>query len=634
MFIFRVGLFAGILVLGVLARLTNFDFIVKAIPGHLYFIDTDGYYHLRRLAYFLQNFPSSLEFDLMTNWPAGGAVDWPNGFLWFVGLPLKLLGVNSALALETGASVVMIITGLFVSVLAYVWALRVFKSVGLSLLVMLLVALNVLIIRFSCLGQLDHHILEALYPLAGLIVFDQMLSSSRASWAWALLMAVLWTVGPMISSSLVFVWGAWAAVAYFVYADRINLKAFLTFASIAVLLVFAAYAFGWTRASGPFDLKHLSLFHGLVSLLCLGLCSVAFLWPQRRSVLALGGIALSVLLWLLQWPAPFYYAMKSALDYVFGKNWALQNVGEANYIFQHFEDINFSFMHLNFGYGVWLLLLAPFCLLAWRILSTPERASLVALLVLSIPGVVQKRFSQLMVVLFLIFLVGLISRLSSFVDLGRNTASARRIILSLLALMTLLPGAHYGFAPAVTPRDYVDGGTLALSLKAFDIPQDKVWARLGSSERPEGAVWTYTNLGHAMQYYTGLGVVSNSFYQSEGMLREVALRTTKDSDELLKTLQDQDFLYAVLADDFHAFDMLLRMFDVPHNRFLTNFTDAFGQNSTSIDLKELEAFAWVRWLVADVGGEPQGLSTLVTHRFDVPYFHTYVKILKIQELIQ
>src|SRR5690606_22024377 len=95
--------------LAIVIRLANFETVFTDITGHLNFIDTDNYYYLRRLAYFLVNFPDPLVFDHTADWPVGRLVDWPEGFLWLVGLPLWLIGVDTYRELEIGASIISVL---------------------------------------------------------------------------------------------------------------------------------------------------------------------------------------------------------------------------------------------------------------------------------------------------------------------------------------------------------------------------------------------------------------------------------------------------------------------------------------------------------------------------------------------
>ncbi|PIR23583.1 MAG: hypothetical protein COV44_02035, partial [Deltaproteobacteria bacterium CG11_big_fil_rev_8_21_14_0_20_45_16] len=92
-------------------RVSNYQEVLANFFGHLNFYDPDSYYQLRRLAYFVQNFPDYQIFDPLLNWPKGSWVPWSEGFLFLFGLPLKLFGVNNFHSLEMGASMISVIWG-------------------------------------------------------------------------------------------------------------------------------------------------------------------------------------------------------------------------------------------------------------------------------------------------------------------------------------------------------------------------------------------------------------------------------------------------------------------------------------------------------------------------------------------
>ncbi len=67
--------------------------VVRALPvrnvfidGHVYFTDSDSYYHLRRIAYNLASFPSTLDHDPYLNFPVGAKAIWPQTLDWLLAL--------------------------------------------------------------------------------------------------------------------------------------------------------------------------------------------------------------------------------------------------------------------------------------------------------------------------------------------------------------------------------------------------------------------------------------------------------------------------------------------------------------------------------------------------------------------
>ena len=75
---------------------------VRALPwptvlgsDRLYFTGMDAYYHMRRILYSLERFPSVLDFDPYVNFPHGAKAIWPplfDGALAWLVLPFYRMG--------------------------------------------------------------------------------------------------------------------------------------------------------------------------------------------------------------------------------------------------------------------------------------------------------------------------------------------------------------------------------------------------------------------------------------------------------------------------------------------------------------------------------------------------------------
>ena len=248
-----------LLFIGAAIRLSNTNFVLVNMTGHLNFIDTDCYYYLRRFAHFVQNFPSLMIFDPIADWPTGSVVDWPEGFLLLLGIPLKLMGVDSFQSLEVSISVLMLILGLISALVIYFCSLRLMRSILSCYLVLFFACTNFLLVRFSCLGQVDHHILESLFP--PLILFLSYLSFIDRYRAASIVLGFVLAFSLSVSSSSLFVIFSFFMAYALVFGSRQNIFLFAqTIGTFFVILI--PYAIWGVRSKGdPMAVTYASYFH-------------------------------------------------------------------------------------------------------------------------------------------------------------------------------------------------------------------------------------------------------------------------------------------------------------------------------------------------------------------------------------
>ena len=66
----------------------------RMLAGGVHLRDPDGWYHLRRILYSIENFPAALTTDPYVAWPTGAKPIWPPVFDW---LPIPPGSVPSCL---------------------------------------------------------------------------------------------------------------------------------------------------------------------------------------------------------------------------------------------------------------------------------------------------------------------------------------------------------------------------------------------------------------------------------------------------------------------------------------------------------------------------------------------------------
>jgi len=603
----------------IVVRLSNYKFVFANFTGHLNFIDTDCYYYLRRLVHFISNFPSLMLFDVSADWPRGSWVDWPEGFLLLVGIPLKVLGVSDFRSLELGVTVVMITLGMISAVSAILLAQKVIRSFWLCLVVFILASVNFLLVRFSCLGQVDHHIVEAILPPLVLWMMYSAYGEKPVKGAQYLLAFIL-AFSLLLSSSSLFIFGVFHFLYAVVFGNRSNLRAFLT-ANFVTLIVLLPYVIWSVHLRGdPASITQPSFFHIVLIIFCTGFSAGSVAFRSKIVWFAAAFLALVSFCYIFRWPDVLVRPLLGALHYVFARGGILANVSEAAPIFRNYNEMNFDFMHLNFGYLIWALPLAWVVLLGWKKLTMHERAFFVWLSLMSIPGIFQKRFSQLIVIGFIVFLVWGTEKIASFFERRRDAVSA--LLASIVMLATTAPMMSYGFAPQGSPRDRVDLGASAYFLKSLDIKEEDAWNRLAGKAPVESGIWANPNMGHMLQYFTGYGVVVNSFYHDSSMREDLNIRLAKSEEELRKKFSELKLRYAILADDFMYFDMLLNIFSVSDVEIVTHQMQG-GRMVPTIRMDVAQNYAWSRLMMQDWNAA--GFKRLFSNRFSEPHFYTFVK---------
>jgi hypothetical protein len=638
-FLIRLGLVLICLGLAAFVRIHNKDFVLSPRTGHFNFIDTDCYYYARRLVHYIANFPNIMVFDPLLDWPRGAAVDWPEGFLLLLGFPLKMAGVSNFAQLELGISLMMIGLGLLCCLIIFNSASTIIKDINLRILLLAFAACNFLLVRFSCLGQVDHHIVEAIFP--PLIFWLSLRAFENRSIASSIFLGLLLTYSLTISSSSLFVITAFFGAYGFILGSSSNRKHFILF-FLALIASLSAYAYWSVSRRGSWLADNYPSYFHVVFVSCLAALSIAVATWRRKALWLIGGAAImGCLFHLLNWPLVLVYPLRTACDYVFGKSGVLQNVSEAFPIYASFDGVALGFMHINFGLLIYLL---PF---VWILnffpkkYSTEERTLFFLLSVVSIPAIAQKRFSHLMIGLYLIYLIWLLSQLvermrqpdflksrmpikcSPLLNQPWFPSAAVTTLICVWTLFTILiPMTLGGLAPYGSPRDAVDLGTSQVFLDKLKMDPQLAWDRLAGKVSVTEGIWANPNMGHMLLYYTGLGTVNNSFYHPQSFNLDFELRNIESTEELKKKLIENKIRYFILADDFQFFELQFQLVGKKSVRFKER-RNVNGQMVTGWLMDELTKLAWVRLLTADQ--EVENIKRIFSVRFDERHYYTFLR---------
>lgn len=148
--------------------------------GSVLFYGPDSYYHMRRILYTVNHFPSTLWFDSYIDYPKGLELTWPPLFD-ILGAAIALLG-GSTYGAEMMASLLPPLLGALTVAIIYLAAREMFDTrIGLASAFFLTISSYA--VAVNSFGYIDHHALEML--LLSLIVLSLLLSAKDMRWSAA-----------------------------------------------------------------------------------------------------------------------------------------------------------------------------------------------------------------------------------------------------------------------------------------------------------------------------------------------------------------------------------------------------------------------------------------------------------------
>lgn len=227
--------------------------------------DADATYHLRRVVYFLHNFPATLATDSYVQFPHGSKIIWPAFLdvcfglvLWPVHALAEITHSDSIHAVSVASAWLPPIIGSATVALTFLLARKRFgHNQGLVAALLLSVLGGHWV--YSQLGALDHHVVVSLVSLLILSSMLQLLSSAHK---------------PLQQASLL---GLWVGLGILVWPGN------LLYAGLALLGLAVAALLASDKAA------RLHRFHGLAAASAVAICCVAPFclgqeWPQWSSL--------------------------------------------------------------------------------------------------------------------------------------------------------------------------------------------------------------------------------------------------------------------------------------------------------------------------------------------------------------
>lgn len=597
----------ALLILGILIRLSTWTQIYQDATKELHFFGPDSFYQLRRLVYFLENFPETLFFDPLINWPVGMSVAWSEAFTWIMGLPLWVVGATEGLAMEMGASLQMLLLGLVVIFLSYSLANERFGRPE-AFLAGFLACVSLGVTKHSALGVFDHHIFEILFPGFALwLIFRKPQAKLNAIFLGGLIFASLW----ISVASFISLLGILALVFYRLETKSMKSSALLWIvaASLIPSVVYALWRASFDSSAfvvPRFSMLHVLVLCGLwVPLILRGfIYSRRFYWSAALGMCVLGGASLFIFeLWGL--------GVKQALLYVMGGSGSLALISEAQAVWNQHGAWDYQFIPAHFGYLLPLLLIPFFHLNSIK--KWPWEFLIPFLVMLPI-CLLQKRFSHLILIPYFLVLVWCTRLL-----INSLRVSVRRLSYALIVFGACVPMLVFSPTPPIEARHVLELSLLAKLRHHMDF-MDKASVRnaLTSSEPLRGGIYAEPNMGSFLLYRTGRGVLIHSYFPTRALRADLSYRLQKSPEEYFEALQSDAFEWVLVQDDYLYFQGL--------HKILEKDFSAYGRTVDGKDLvlkgEVMQTLGWVQLLM---NAAPRGATFLEALEFQIKY--PYNKIL-------
>jgi asparagine N-glycosylation enzyme membrane subunit Stt3 len=494
------------------------------------FGSSDGFYHAHRIRLLFEAFPAAVFKDPSLAFPDGAIVEWPLGFDWACAATLRALGAVSGSAWGELVWYLPFLPLAFsvAAVLVFRWLASRHLGTGGAALATVAFAANLAFVGQSLLGQLDHHVAEAL-GVTLLLALPDVVSArgSRAASA---------------ASGVALAWLAWCST---LFAWLIGLVAFCWLLARALeregpplphLPWAITTLLGLALPPVLFESGARSAWFSVSTLSVLQWCAMAvplLLLPRARKLsprLLLGAAVLGLAAAWIAAPE----AARWAMDLLTGRDRFLSNVVEARPLFTDRDGPSIRPALLAFGAAYFTVPVLLWASRRFRTLDAVRWAAAVVLFVLSLS---QKRFSHLFAPAYVLLVFSAVLALPLRF---RSWAQA------LATVLLLVPAATYATALARYPSESTD--------VAWEIT-----AELERRARPGQAVAAPPNYGNAILFRTRLPIVTNTFFYPRYLRRDLELRSFEREDELRAYLRHRGLVWLVAADDVRYRHMLLEL---------------------------------------------------------------------------
>lgn len=533
--VFAISLFA------LLLRMAPFRGVL--VGGDLLFFGSDAFYHMRRVLYTVDHFPSTIWFDSYLDYPRGLELLWPPLFDQLIAGSALLMGAETEREIAIVGSIVPPILGSLTIVALYFLARELFGR-KMGLLAALFLAINPQHASASIFGRPDHHVFETflLVNVLLFLVIAQKRPDKRGLSA---------AVAGILMASLAYTWiGAAAYLGIFLVYVLIqmtidlrrressegDLLAFIVAFGVAAILIFPFWKEAWLFPS----------FLGVAGTLLLTALLLAlyrpFLerdlpWAAFPLAVVVLGYVLLILICSFGQPMGVHHLLDQGFGYFFGGNLS-GKVAEAAPLHDAIKPFSVAGFNLTIAVMGFAYL--------WR--SDIDRSQLlflvwtISVLVLAL---FQNRFLYVFSASMSILMSLFFFRAAVIVGGWRWTMCDRdlsKIISKILLLMLLLPSAaSFGGAFSVRPAIVEDGWNEPLSWLEKNSATTRSFG--DPNQTPEYGVLSWWDRGNWILYRSRRPVVANGF--QAGAEDAARFFLSGDESEALEILDERRSRYVI-----------------------------------------------------------------------------------------
>jgi len=502
------GVFA-VTLLGLLVRLAPMRGAL--VGGDVLFYGSDSYYHMRRVLYTVEHFPSTLWFDPYLNYPKGMELLWPPLFDQLIAGTALLLGAGSQRSVEMVGAIVPPILGSLAIVSLYLLARALFGR-RVALLSALFFALNPHHASASIFGRPDHHVFET-FLLVNILLFlvlalkskDKRLFYAACSGVFMASLAYTWIgAGAYIGTFLVYI--ATLATVHLRRraSSKDDLSIFLAAFGVCLILMIPFWKEAWLIPSF-LATAALLLMTLIILLLSRNFGDRGLPWPAFLPAVAALGYLLLIAAYALAPSMGASILFNEGLSYFFGGSLS-HKVAEAAPLYAAVRPLSVT------GFNLTIAVMGFACL--WR--SDIERHQLLFLVwsvSILIFALFQNRFlyvfSASMSILMPLFFFRAVAIFGGL-RWSRNEDLSRYFGPALLLLLLLLPSAatvSEGFS--VRPAIVESGWDDPLLWLAKNSMETRSFGE--AEEAPEYGVLCWWDRGNWIVYRSKIPVVANGF---------------------------------------------------------------------------------------------------------------------------
>ncbi|WP_316968703.1 STT3 domain-containing protein [Candidatus Methanocrinis alkalitolerans] len=501
------GVFA-VTLLGLLVRLAPMRGAL--VGGDVLFYGSDSYYHMRRVLYTVEHFPSTLWFDPYLNYPKGMELLWPPLFDQLIAGTALLLGAGSQRSVEMVGAIVPPILGSLAIVSLYLLARALFGR-RVALLSALFFALNPHHASASIFGRPDHHVFET-FLLVNILLFlvlalkskDKRLFYAACSGVFMASLAYTWIgAGAYIGTFLVYI-----AIQATLHLRRRtssedDLSIFLAAFGVCLILMIPFWKEAWLTPSF-FTAAALLLMTSIILLLSRTFRERDLPWPAFLPAVAALGYLLLIAAYALGPSMGASLLFNEALSYFFGGSLS-HKVAEAAPLYAAVRPLSVT------GFNLTIAVMGFACL--WRSnIDKDQLLFLVWTVSILIFALFQNRFLYVLSASMSVLMPLFFFRAVAIFDAsrwGRSEDLSRYFGPALLILLLIPSAATVSEGLSVRPAIVEDGWDAPLLWLAENSMETRSFGEL--EEAPEYGVLCWWDRGNWILYRSKRPVVANGF---------------------------------------------------------------------------------------------------------------------------